>query len=565
MQKDTTLTVSRSSGNSYNCLPASCEDFVANCTKCDCISFPIDPDICSKTPSQGSLPCFHSKYLFTIKCNKCMYGSFLDAAGNCLMCGNYINNCNSCMQLQDKTIICNACNYGYARSWLDKSACINCRIQTPNCLACMPSKVYAEYVCSECIDNYVVDSTGGCTPCESIFPNCGECKMKSSKPRCSKCSFGYGLIDESVATLGIDTCQLCHEVVPNCVVCTFETETEVTCLACNEGTQMIAKNVCSNCTKIDPYCTMCTADPNPTCVACKSDMAFIDGACRSCMSISGGCRSCVHSPKPYCTECILGFYLTDLGTGATCVLCATVVKECAECTLSDGAVVCVTCKEGYYLTGDGKCVKLQQNLEGCKQYHGNSCSACVEGYVLVNHICIFCRAHLIGCAKCTTLKDSDVQCTECILGYYLKNGKCFACSNAVPNCRTCAPAFGILTTHEVTCTSCAITYYLNTSYNTCELLIPHCAYFFKEESSVQCQMCLEGYHLVIDSQGNSACIYITSERTEAWLHIWVTIILFFGFIVSIFLPICFKSFLIVKKYSHPSDTCDSAPEDKQHE
>lgn len=112
-------------------------------------------------------------------------------------------------------------------------------------------------------------------------------------------------------------------------------------------------------------------------------------------------------------------------------------------------------------------------------------------------------------------------------GYYLKNGECFACSNAVPNCRTCAPASGILTTHEVTCTSCTITYYLNTSYNTCELLIPHCAYFFKEESSVQCQMCLEGYHLVIDSQGNSACTYVTSERTEAWLHIWVTITLFF--------------------------------------
>ncbi|EFO62029.1 High cysteine membrane protein Group 2 [Giardia lamblia P15] len=563
-QQKLSLAISGDTGDVYNCLPAKCEDFVVNCTKCTCLSFPTDPDVCSKTSAPGVLPCFYYRDRFTVECTECTYRSFLDLTGRCSLCEDYINNCNSCTQLKDQTITCTACDYSYAVSMFDGSNCINCRIQIPNCLKCSFSKTQLVYICDECINNYVVIQDGSCVSCEDAFPNCEECEMNGSEPRCVKCSFGYGLIEKAVSVSKIDVCKFCHDVVPNCVVCTFETKDKVTCLACNEGLQMIAKNSCSNCTKIDPYCTMCTPSPNPTCTVCKSGMTFIDGKCRSCLSISGGCKRCVHSPKPYCTECIPGFYLTDFGTGATCVLCATKIEKCAECSSNGGDVVCSACKNGYYLVKNKKCEKLQSNLKRCKQYHLDSCSICVDGYVLVNHTCVSCRIYLLGCTKCTISGDSDIQCTECMAGYYLRNGECFACSKVMPNCRTCVPAIGALSTQEVICTSCAITYYLNITHNTCEFIIPNCVYFFKEESSVQCQTCLDGYQLSIDSHGNSSCVSVPSEETEIWLYVWMMFLLFIGLILMAFLPTCFKKVLAVKEQPHLSSTCDNVLKDKRH-
>lgn len=545
-----------------NCIPATCEDFIVNCTKCNCISFPFNPDICSLTPDPDYLPCFYSRDLFTIECTGCLYGAFLDVTGRCIWCGDYINNCNTCRQLKDGTIACDICDYGYAISWFDRAECINCRVQIQNCIACSPSKISMEYICVQCIDNYVLANDGSCTFCEDQFLNCEECVMNKLNPRCKKCKFGYGLIEASVAASKRDTCKMCHEVVPNCIVCVFETENDVTCLACNEGTQMIAKNVCKDCTEIDPYCTMCTNDPRPTCTACKSNMTFTDGKCKSCQSISGGCKECVHGSKPHCTECIPGFYLADRDTGKTCVLCAISVKECAECSSKTGSVICSMCKNGYYLTKNNKCEKVQQNLKGCKEYRLDSCNACVDGYVLVKNACVFCRAHTLGCAKCR-IANNDIQCSECINGYYLKDGKCFACSKTISNCRTCIPAKGAITAQEVTCTSCAITYYLDSDHNTCKMVIPNCVYFFKEQSSVQCQMCLADYRLTIDSQGNSACVYIASAKTETWFHIWLMVVLFLTLMFLSFLPAYLKKVLIVKKRAPPSNICGNAPEDKQ--
>lgn len=534
-----------------------------NCTKCTCLSFPTDPDVCSKTPGPGLLPCFYYRDSFTVECTECAYRSFLDFAGGCSLCEEYINNCDSCIQLKDQTIVCNTCEYSYAVGRLDGSKCINCRIQIPNCLECSLSKAQLVYNCNKCIDNYVVIHDGSCVFCEDIFPDCEECKMEGSEPRCIKCRFGYGLIEKTAAVSTTDVCEFCHNVIPNCTVCAFETKDKVTCLACNEGLQMIAKNSCSNCTEIDPYCTMCVSSPNPTCTVCKSGMTFVDGKCRSCLAISGGCKSCVYGLKPYCTECISGFYLINPGTGATCVLCATVVEKCAECSLNDGTITCFACKNGYYLAKNNKCEKLQSNPKRCKQYHIDSCSACVDGYVLVNRTCVFCRAYLLGCTKCTISRDSDIECTECIVGYYLKNGECVACSRVVPNCRTCVPASGALSTQEIVCTSCAITYYLNNTHNTCELTIPNCVYFFKEESSVQCQTCLDGYQLNIDSHGNSSCVLVAQEKTELWLYMWMMFVLFSGLMLLAFLSTCFKKVLVAKEQSRPSSTCDSVSKDKR--
>lgn len=547
-----------------NCIPARCDDFVTNCTKCNCISFPFYPEICSSRADPNYLPCFSDKDMFTIECKECAHGTFLDTAGICIWCGEYINNCNSCRQLKDGTVVCDVCDYGYAISWFDKAECINCRIQIPNCLACLPSKVPMEYICSQCIDNYVSIDDGSCISCSDEFPNCKECVMEKLSPRCKRCNFGYGLIEASVATSKKDTCKLCHTVVPYCTVCIFETETSMTCLACNEGMQMIAKNVCEDCAKIDTYCTMCTNSPNPTCTACKSGMTFIDGKCKSCQSISGGCKKCVYAPKPYCTECISGFYLTGSNTGQTCILCAIQIKECAECSFQAGSVICTVCKDGYHLTKSNTCEKIQQNLPGCKKYSIDSCNECIDGYVLIKNVCVFCRVQSLGCARCKTI-NNDLQCTECIHGYYLKNGKCFACSKAIPNCRTCVPATAaVTTTQEATCTSCAITYYLDVDRNVCEIVIPNCVYFFKEQDRVQCQRCLDNYKLTRSDLGDSVCVHITSEKTGVWFHVWIMVALFFSLMLLSFLPIYLKKCLIAKKHALPLDTCDSAPKDKQH-
>lgn len=74
-----------------------------------------------------------------------------------------------------------------------------------------------------------------------------------------------------------------------------------------------------------------------------------------------------------CSECFSGYFLTEVDSAQTCVLCAS---GCSQCTsLTD----CVNCYPGYFLNiNTNTWDKCSQNCWNCNS--STNCTRCVMGY-----------------------------------------------------------------------------------------------------------------------------------------------------------------------------------------
>jgi len=141
---------------------------------------------------------------------------------------------------------------------------------------------------------------------------------------------------------------------------------------------------------------------------------------------------------------VTGYYVSS----SACVQCATGVPNCARCTAQlSGALVCNECAAGYlyvYVSPTSQCASCGvTNCAKCKTNPRPNgpyvCTACIDGYYLLNGACTLCTTTTANCATClANAWQTGASCLTCAKGYYITpSGSCTACNASIGNCTTC--------------------------------------------------------------------------------------------------------------------------------
>ena len=250
---------------------------------------------------------------------------------------------------------------------------------------------------------------------EDWVDDCEKCSVKS----CLKCNENYYLDN---TTYPLNKCKRCPD---NCEVCVtrefehsvknFYEEKDITwgCIMCKEGYFLEKENE-------------------------QSDVR----TCKEC----GGCDICDQTSNTFCTQCNFGgFYKEIINGNLRCPKCE--IANCLDCTSqSDTGDACFECKDGYYMTDEGKC----NSCNGCSMCNSNTkplCDntiPCDEGYYLSNN-----GNSILGCTKCTQANCKTCEkstnnpiidtCNECKDGFYMisMDGKLTCSECFVENCKKC--------------------------------------------------------------------------------------------------------------------------------
>ena len=144
---------------------------------------------------------------------------------------------------------------------------------------------------------------------------------------------------------------------------------------------------------------------------------------------------------------------------------------CPNGTYNPKTKICV-CNDGYYHFGDDTACYLP--IANCETQTKNTCSACVNGYILSNNACY---AKIPNCS----VQSAD-KCTVCENGYGLHGGDGSACYANIENC---------VTQELNACTQCVAGYdtYGDPSKMQCYEKIDHCL----NQVQTACMQCETGY------------------------------------------------------------------------
>ena len=235
------------------------------------------------------------------------------------------------------------------------------------------------------------------------------------------------------------------------------------------------------------------------------------------------------------------------------------ITQCASCGLTTVSPnlnnICTSCQTGFYLSYYSKCFSCAVGCAVCQNQSSLTCSACLDGYYLINTQCLSCSqstpltisglsySGITGCAICNA-PTSDVipTCSQCGSGYLISGNSCTACpsgcaicsSNII--CTTCSVGFTLLA--NGLCSSCL---YLGQSISGCGVCdssntkclacqggqtlasstVTTCTNFtntqanncFIQGSSQKCAVCIGGYYLTkgICSLCPTGCICTSSN------------------------------------------------------
>lgn len=447
-------------------------------------------------------------------CKKCKAGYFLEfeecskCDANCKTCSMVTTFCDSCHQgygliynsCQENCIDhchscafpCTNCELGY---YLLNGVCIKCDI---SCMACT---AYGSDKCTHCAEGYYKENNTcklscqefclscdePCTLCQDGYFNyingCSACslncaKCEGSSDKCTSCSPGSGLINNSCKPGCKDHCQSCNDPCtlcesgyalinnickpcdPNCLTCS---ESLTKCTSCKIGYQLNG-NVCQasclpNCATCDYPCTMC----HSTYVSVDGICSKCPEGCESCSSSGPDCYSCidnyVYSDKtcqktclPYCKSCDNPCTICEPGYLLVNDICEPCEYPCTSCI--DSLSYCTSCPTLYNLES-GQCTsKCLSHCASCN----NPCTQCDQGFLPFRGICEACSIN------CKTCDGSPNQCTSCYLGKVLVGQECL--NQCIENCVDCS----------LPCKACNEGYRLGE--NKCEL----CEKYIKEEN-----------------------------------------------------------------------------------
>lgn len=246
------------------------------------------------------------------------------------------------------------------------------------------------------------------------------CKKTDNNQRCQECYSGYFLSPQAT----------CLRLDP---LCKTYTPTQIACASCYSGYDLY-QGQCVIPSKVpnsnsDPYCI---AVQNGQCLNCAS--GFYLGPEKKCLALNPLCKTS-DMTNGYCKDCYPGYLLA----GTSCIVAAdvnipycnrVVGQVCAECingyypkagkcelvnvlcaTYSNTTGACFSCVSGYVFQ-EGGCLLPSMGIDPyCVWYESSFCSRCVEGFALVNYMCVQIDMN------CVNFDNIRNLCKEC------KNGK----------------------------------------------------------------------------------------------------------------------------------------------
>ena len=280
--------------------------------------------------------------------------------------------------------------------------------------------------CTQCKTGFYLDG-GECKPCQV---GCADCTSLTS---CKTPSDGFNKIVDGGSVTVVPIC------LDNCHDCTVP----YTCGIPNDG-----------------FC--------------------FDSSGTGLNKCCNGCNKCLPNDCCYCLECKFGLMITTINT---------CTSECVvNCLVCKNTLQCASCKKGYNLTPDGRCLRCPDGCSNCYNY----CTAdmCrLSGGGIVNG-CLsqdICDSQCIECA--------DVVCTECS-GGWKKNTATNKCEKICPiNCNSCSTPVGSST---AVCKICNSGFYLDATVTPalCTPCEANCLKCTKVSDTVtNCQSCRAGFFL----------------------------------------------------------------------
>ncbi len=378
------------------------------------------------------------------------------AGGSCASCysGFYLNQAQSlCVALSPlcKTHnltngFCTSCFPGY-----------NLNSNTGNCgLASLDNCQKNDPVtklCVQCLSKFYLDSS---SKCRQMNPLCKTANQNNGA--CITCYQGY-VLSGDVCIIGGATnsdvncqnftngaCQQCYsgyflntqgKCAQNNPLCRTSDKTGA-CLTCFPGYRVVDRNCSSSTSATSSSDVNCkSTDQSGVCTSCYSGYFLTQGMV--CQKMDALCKSYTSSFSA-CASCYDGYLLS----GGQCLLSTQVTSSVTDpyCALFQGTN-CLNCSSGYYVSQSGICTAPNPL---CQTYDMNTgaCLSCYQGYSLSGTTCIvtpplqipFCN-QVVG-----------FSCVSCMDRYYVNNGGCSLVSQLCDGydmsnglCLSCIPGY----------------------------------------------------------------------------------------------------------------------------
>lgn len=453
--KECPLGYTKKEGSCLPCGPNCSSCNTNECLKCN-IDYFIKDNKCTNNCGEGYFVNTHYG-----KCQECVVSNCAYCDSNvCKKCEtNYSLLGNQCLNIcpdgfYKKSISDYASKQLYNTCEKCMAGCSKCNSEDI-CLECIPPmKLFNNKCLIKCPDN-MADVNGRCQLCDD--PNCKECES-TDLSQCIKCSKGV-LYDK----ICVDKCfdgTFLNEKTNECDDCDLKCKTCSkffnNCDSCNDGLELVnsdssnlktCKNKCPDSfIKVDDKCQNCSIDYCNTClknynldsykcIECQAPYLLNNEECVS------QCPDNMHHnlQENKCKECPKG-----------CNTCTTDLNNKG----SVNNVICLSCKDGYYLDNDNLCTTICPtgyigNCESkvcercdisclsCASTNSDDCLDCNINYIKQDRKCVYYSNCLKGywpnlinkiCEKCSIYHCSDCTdaetCIECDREYSLKDGKC---------------------------------------------------------------------------------------------------------------------------------------------
>ena len=169
-------------------------------------------------------------------CSACAEGYYLDADGQCALCGDAISGCVSC----SSETVCLACGIEGLTVSEDESACVCDKTDRPNAVFDAVAGT-----CS-CAAGYHLHPTLGCSPCKYHVPGCFECAETEEDTGIPLDFYRMYGPDATATYLDCASCELAERFV------SYPAGGQVKCESCQ-----VAYEGCSSCGTTGDACTEC--------------------------------------------------------------------------------------------------------------------------------------------------------------------------------------------------------------------------------------------------------------------------------------------------------------------
>ena len=424
-------------GNGSVCCPkiTNCNTYDANC-RCTACDANTSTDS-SRFPNASGTACCEQKlcgsYNDSCGCATCWGSSEqpdpYNPSGACISCGvshcyRYGDNENSqycrCITCDDGYTLnesaYNSIDTRYNYQCCPTIAGCNSYDSNCNCATCTGSQVVGTI-----IDQY--NNPLGETCCSPITGCSTYIKSGSySYCGCGQCSSGYTQAEYNVC------CQ-------NKANCASYNRSDCSCQTCSPGYVKTYQGTCKQCDS--NYCTLYNDDC--TCHTCPSDHPLRNGYC--CDGVSGcstyssnscACTACTNGTTPVssgtkCCAKIDGCSTSGYNSSCKCTtctsgktpvnnnsLCCTAITGCST-TGYNSSCKCTTCTGTKQpVNGGAKCCNL---IDHCSTYNDScGCSACANGYTLLNGVCYKSCSDDSDCASGEKCSEDEVCRTNSCQG-----------------------------------------------------------------------------------------------------------------------------------------------------